>query len=368
MQNYKHSATAAIVKQSRDDVSFCAQGLELQETSCHTVEARRVDEVFEGAFDRLERPGRFLRFLNPHWENSLMPCSALPVRVYSDARNVLTGIIDSPDHLRHLRSDFLKTLVWILLHHCFQDKAYSTRRLKGHSFQASGRKSQSSQHPEPGPGDVKMGVVSQGHPDSSSSPNLRGQDSSSLSSFADWSDEDDLFGPVPAKKPVKMIMVRTEAGHTGIESGISLPGSAEIHSLYENMALASLPTLRPLGLGLGMGLGLPVVDKGRDPQIPTVTTTTTNSTTSIDPTQPLNFSCPYSESLSLPTAWRNAPLPPSRLQAIRPCLSEDWFHFCLSQLVMEGFWEGEPEQVCRRNRTGVLSHVLSFKINSRCLY
>ena len=109
------------------------------------------------------------------------------------------------------------------------------------------------------------------------------------------------------------------------------------------MALASLPTLRPLGLGLGMGLGLPVTDKGRDHQIPTVTTT--NTTPSIDPTQPLNFSCPHSESLSLATAWRNAPLPASRLQALRPCFPEDWFHFCLSRLVMEGFWEGEPEQV-----------------------
>ncbi|KAG9274958.1 pecanex-like protein 4 [Astyanax mexicanus] len=343
------------------------KGLELQETSCHTVEARRVDEVFEGAFDRLERPGRFLRFLNAHWENSLTPCSALPVRVYSDARNVLTGIIDSPDHLCHLRSDFLKTLLWILLRQCLQDKAYSIRRAKGHSLQASGRKSQNSQHPEPpGPGDVKMPVASQGHPDSSSSPNLRGRDSSSLSSFADWSDEDDLFGPVPARKPVKMIMVRTEQSQTGLEPGFSLPGSAEIHSLYENMALASLPTLRPLGLGLGMGLGLPATDKGRENQIPTVTTNIT-TTTFIDPTQPLNFSCPHSESLSLPTAWMNAPLPPSRLQALRPCFPEEWFHFCLSRMVMQGFWEGEPEQVCRALQEDQVLRGLYSQVALSCL-
>ncbi len=64
------------------------QGLELQETSCHTVEARRVDEVFEGAFDHVERPGQCFRLLNPHWGNVLTPCSVLPVRVYSDAQNV----------------------------------------------------------------------------------------------------------------------------------------------------------------------------------------------------------------------------------------------------------------------------------------
>ncbi|XP_066535867.1 pecanex-like protein 4 [Hoplias malabaricus] len=337
------------------------KGLELQETSCHTVEARRVDEVFEGAFDRMERAGRFMRFLNPHWENSLTPSSALPVRVYSDARNVLTGIVDSPEHLRQLRGDFVKTLLWMLLCQCVQERNLGSRRVKGH-LQVSGRKSQSSQHPEPGPVEVKIGMASQGHAESSSSPNLRGRDSSSLSSFADWSDEDDLFGPVPARKPVKMI--RTEEGHTGLESGISLPGSAEMHSLYENMALASLPTLRPLGLGLGMGLGFPAQDKGKE--IPTVTSTKT-TTPSIDPTQPLNFYCPYSESLSLATAWRNAPLPPSRLQALRPCFPEDWFHFCLSRLVMEGFWEGEPEQVCRALQEDLVLRELYSQVALSCL-
>ncbi|XP_076841735.1 pecanex-like protein 4 isoform X2 [Brachyhypopomus gauderio] len=319
------------------------KGLELQETSCHTVEARRVDEVFEGAFDRLERGGRLRRFLNPHWGNALMPCSAVPVRVYSDARNILTGIIDSPDHLRQLRSDFLKTLLWVLLRHCLQDRPCVGRRVKAHSVQASGRKSQSSQytvHAEPGPGHLKMGVASQGPPDSACSPNLRGRDSSSLSSFADWSDEDDLFGPVPARKPARMIMVQTEAGHTGGELGVALPGAVEIHSLYENVALASLPTLRPLGLGLG----LPASDRGRDHPAPTSPTTTTTTTTY---PQPLSFTCPHSESLSLAGAWRAVPLSTSRLQALRAFFPEDWFHYCLSRLAAEGFWEGDPEQVCR---------------------
>ena len=95
------------------------QGLELQETSCHTVEARRVDEVFEGAFERPERLG-LTQGLNMHWGNALTPCAMLPVRVYSDARNVLSGIIDSHDNLRTLQDDFLKTLIWLLLRHCVQ--------------------------------------------------------------------------------------------------------------------------------------------------------------------------------------------------------------------------------------------------------
>lgn len=299
-----------------------AQGLELQETSCHTVEARRVDEVFEAAFDRLERPGRFLRFLNPHWGNTLTPCSLLPVTIYSDARNILTGIIDSPDHLRQLRSDFLKTLVWILLHHSLQNRTY---RVKSHSL----RSSQHAVQPEPASHDAKLGVVSQSHFDSSSSPQLRGR--SSLSSLSDWSDEDDLFGPVPVRKPVRRIMMRAEEEHA------SLPGSVEIHSLYENMALASLPTLRPLGLGVNL-------DKEKDD----VLAVSSAPFSTFDHTNPPNFSSQYSETLSLPTSWFSGPFTASKLRPLRPSFPDEWFRFCLAQLVMEELWEGEDEQsVCR---------------------
>ncbi|XP_052007055.1 pecanex-like protein 4 [Xyrauchen texanus] len=315
------------------------KGLELQETSCHTVEARRVDEVFEGAFDHVERPGQCFQLLNPNWGNVLTPCSVLPVRVYSDAQNVLTGIIDSPDHLRQLNSDFLKTLVWILLRYCVQEVTCGAYQIKSQSLQTSGRKSQSSQHPvptEPGPSVVKVGMDSQVRPESSSSSHLRVQDSSSLSSFADWSDEDDLFGPVPVQRPMRMMM-RTDEGHTELGLGVSLPGSVEIHSLYESMALSSLPTLRPLGLGLG--LGLPIVDKGKD-NFPALTSTTIPCNS-----HPLHFTSPHSDHFSLPMDWRTTPLSSSRLQVLRPCFPEAWFCFCLSQLVVEGFGEKDFEQV-----------------------
>lgn len=301
-------------------VPLDAQGLELQETSCHTVEARRVDEVFEAAFDHLERPGRLLRFLNPHWGNALTPCALLPVTVYSDARNILTGIIDSPSHLCQLHADFLKTLVWILLHHTIQNRTY---RVKSHSL----RSSQHAVQPEPAAHDVKLGVVSQSH-FNSSSPQLRGR--SSLSSLSDWSDEDDLFGPVPVRKPVRRMMMRTEEEHT------SLPGSVEIHSLYENMALASLPTLRPLGLGVSL-------DKETD-GLPVSSAPSAN----FDHANLPNFSSRHSECLSLPTSWFSGPFSALKLRSLRHTFPEEWFRFCLAQLVMEGLWEGEDEQsVCR---------------------
>ncbi|XP_053476180.1 pecanex-like protein 4 [Ictalurus furcatus] len=299
------------------------KGLELQETSCHTVEARRVDEVFEAAFDRLDRPGRFRRFLNPHWGNTLTPCALLPVTVYSDARNVLTGIIDSPDHLRQLRSDFLKTLVWILLHHAVQNR---TRRVKSHSLPSS----QHAVQPEPTSHGAKPGVVSQSHfNDSSSSPPPRGR--GSLSSLSDWSDADDLFGPVPVRKPIRRMMTAMRAE----EEHASLPGSVEIHSLYENMALASLPTLRPLGLGVSL-------DKEKDDVSPV-------SSAPFDHTNPPNFSSRHSETLALPASWFSAPFTASKLRPLRPSFPDEWFGFCLAQLAMEGLWEGgEDEQsVCR---------------------
>uniref|UniRef100_A0A8C5DVJ8 Pecanex-like protein n=1 Tax=Gouania willdenowi TaxID=441366 RepID=A0A8C5DVJ8_GOUWI len=262
------------------------KGLELQETSCHTVEARRVDEVFEAAFERPERLG-FTQGFNMHWGNALTPCAALAVRVYSDARNVLSGIIDSHDNLRKLQDDFMKALIWLLLRHCV--------------------------------------VVVESHV---SSLRFR-QDSSSLTSFGDWSDEDDLFGPQPARRTVALVTAEAQSGHTTLQTGASLPGSVEMDSLFENMALSALQPLQPLGLGIGM----PAVDKGCNSEV---------FRESPGSLSPLNFSCPHSEVFNLPAMWRTAPLLPSRLLSLRPLFPEEWFRFSLGR-----FWpavQGETSE------------------------
>ncbi|XP_038192246.1 pecanex-like protein 4 isoform X2 [Arvicola amphibius] len=76
------------------------KGLELQETSCHTAEAQRVDEVFGSAF---QQEGPQMCSLNEHWGNVLTPCTILPVKLYSDARSVLSGIIDSHENLKEFK-------------------------------------------------------------------------------------------------------------------------------------------------------------------------------------------------------------------------------------------------------------------------
>lgn len=98
---------------------FCSlvlKGLELQETSCHTVEATRIDDIFQEIF---VHEGKWpLLSLNHHASNVLQPCDTLILNTYSDAKNVLTGIIDQPENLRRNSENFLKTLVWVLVHYC----------------------------------------------------------------------------------------------------------------------------------------------------------------------------------------------------------------------------------------------------------
>ena len=96
------------------------RGLELQETSCHTVEATRVDDIFERAYG-----GSCRTCLNVNPLNTLHPIGSAVITTYSDARNVLSGIIDQPSSLDKFSSNLLKTLVWVL----FQQRDYFRRYL-----------------------------------------------------------------------------------------------------------------------------------------------------------------------------------------------------------------------------------------------
>ena len=90
------------------------KGLELQETSCHTAEAARIDDVFECAFERPE-DGSVIGCANEYLLHTLTPADACYLKAYSDAKNVLTGIIDNPSATEMTMNSFLKSLVWVLL-------------------------------------------------------------------------------------------------------------------------------------------------------------------------------------------------------------------------------------------------------------
>lgn len=88
------------------------RGLELQETSCHTVEANRVDDIFERAYG-----GSCRASVNINPLNTLRPVDSAVITTYSDAHNVLSGVIDQPASLDKFSSNLLKTLVWVLFQH-----------------------------------------------------------------------------------------------------------------------------------------------------------------------------------------------------------------------------------------------------------
>ncbi|NXA81380.1 PCX4 protein, partial [Thryothorus ludovicianus] len=265
------------------------KGLELQETSCHAAEAHRVDEIFEMAFEYQEHT-RILS-LNPHFGHILTPCTVVPVRLYSDARNVLSGIIDSHENLKHLKDDFVKVLVWMLVQYCY-------KKSKTWENPGSANKNKQGSFPENQHGGAVRG-----------SRALREEDSFSVDTVEDWTDDSDIFDFEPSSRTRD----RGEPGQLGLTPKVhlSIPGSVETQSQD------FLQEMSPEGkLNRAMVLGLPAVDKGKQPEV----------------SPRVEFSCSYSELLSIPEEWRTAPVPSSKVSEMRQRFPEEWYHFVLSQL------------------------------------
>ncbi|XP_059706520.1 pecanex-like protein 4 isoform X2 [Haemorhous mexicanus] len=265
------------------------KGLELQETSCHAAEAHRVDEIFETAFEHQEHT----RILspNPHFGHILTPCTVVPVRLYSDARNVLSGIIDSHENLKHLKDDFVKVLVWMLVQYCY-------KKSKTWESPGSANKNKQGSFPE-----EQHSVAVKG------SRALREEDSFSVDTVEDWTDDSDIFDFEPSCRTRD----RKEPGQLGLTPKVhlSIPGSVETQS--QDFLQEMSPEDK---LNRAVVLGLPAVDKGKQPEVlPRV-----------------EFSCSYSELLSIPEEWRTAPVPSSKVSEMRQRFPEEWYHFVLSQL------------------------------------
>ncbi|XP_053836639.1 pecanex-like protein 4 isoform X3 [Vidua macroura] len=265
------------------------KGLELQETSCHAAEAHRVDEIFEMAFEHQEHT----RILspNPHFGHILTPCTVVPVRLYSDARNVLSGIIDSHENLKHLKDDFVKVLVWMLVQYCY-------KKSKTWESPGSANKSKQGSFPENQHSGAVKGTRA-----------LREEDSFSVDTVEDWTDDSDTFDFEPSSRTRD----RKEPGQLGLTPKVhlSIPGSIETQS--QDFLQEMSPEDK---LNRAVVLGLPAVDKGKQPEVlPRV-----------------EFSCSYSELLSIPEEWRTAPVPSSKVSEMRQRFPEEWYHFVLSQL------------------------------------
>ncbi|NWX82752.1 PCX4 protein, partial [Nothoprocta pentlandii] len=265
------------------------KGLELQETSCHAAEAHRVDEIFEMAFEHQEHTK--IVSLNHHFGNILTPCTVLPVRLYSDARSVLSGIIDSHENLKHLKDDFIKVLVWMLVQYCYK------KSKKWESLEIAD-KTQKGSFPE----NLCSSAVERSRP-------LRDDDSFSVDTIEDWTDDSDVFGLEPGGRGRD----RKETGQLVMtpRTHLSIPGSVETQN--QDVLQEMSPEDK---LYRAVVLGLPAVDKGKQREVLPV----------------VEFSCSYSELLSIPAEWRTAPVPMAKVHEMRQRFPEEWYCFLLSQL------------------------------------
>lgn len=95
--------------------SIVIQGLELQETSCHSIEATQIDNIIDSAYTRSHRSLDY--WFNQYLMNHFTLLDVNIVHVYSDARNTLSGIIDQPEYLTKFSFNLYKILIWTLLKH-----------------------------------------------------------------------------------------------------------------------------------------------------------------------------------------------------------------------------------------------------------
>nr|XP_033808382.1 pecanex-like protein 4 [Geotrypetes seraphini]XP_033808383.1 pecanex-like protein 4 [Geotrypetes seraphini]XP_033808384.1 pecanex-like protein 4 [Geotrypetes seraphini] len=269
------------------------KGLELQETSCHTAEAHRVDEVFEMAFEQ-DHIKSFS--LNHHFGNILTPCAVLPVRLYSDARNILSGIIDCHENLQQFKDDFIKVLLWILVQYCY-------KKSKAHEKLNEMAETKENQV-----------VLSQIHQAKDRKDSMRsfetakGTDSLNVDVLEEWSDDEDLFDfEFNKQKRAK------ETGQLTTKS-LFIPGTVETYSIGGDSAKEAFSD----HLFSTIEFGFPASDRGeqnRSMNLPVV-----------------EFSCSYSKLLSIPEDWRSGPLATTRINDMKQMFPEDWYHFILSQL------------------------------------
>ncbi|XP_033043746.1 pecanex-like protein 4 isoform X2 [Trachypithecus francoisi] len=264
------------------------KGLELQETSCHTAEARRVDEVFEDAFEQ-EYTG--VCSLNEHFGNVLTPCTVLPVKLYSDARNVLSGIIDSHENLKEFKGDLVKVLVWILVQYCSKRPGMKENV---HNTENKG----------------KAPLIL---PASNTSPPPKSpEDIDSLNSetFDDWSD-DNIFDDEPT---IKKVIEEKHQLKDLPGTNLFIPGSVESQRVGDH----STGTVRENDLYKAVLLGYPAVDKGKREDTPYIPL--------------MEFSCSHSHLVCLPAEWRTSCMPNSKMKEMSSLFPEDWYQFVLRQL------------------------------------
>ncbi|XP_071963910.1 pecanex-like protein 4 [Antedon mediterranea] len=305
---------------------FCylsIKGMELQETSCHTEEAAKIDDMFERSF---EKEGGFpFCFFNEDFFHVLTPVDAIPVDTYSSAKTVLTGLIDSPDTLRSIGKNFWKSLTWVLLQHIAHrgqkpvSRTTSPSHVKGIDrgsvnsrtvlVDVNGKMSQNNDEKDSG---RATGEVSR--PVTASSHKSRKSLASSWGSLNSWNDDDSLdnvaFEKSGNKIPLSNISSVKKEPVTTIPGVVDSALDDDLDDFLKDFAT-----------------GLPPVDTGDF-----FDTFSGAPIGSIKLAGSIQFSSPHSSKLSLPLKWRDIPLDSHQISNLLCDFPKDWYRHVIEHL------------------------------------
>ncbi|XP_071796734.1 pecanex-like protein 4 isoform X1 [Asterias amurensis] len=315
---------------------FCTisiKGMELQETSCHTVEAAQLDDIFETTF---ERSGGFpVCTFNKFPLHTLTAVDAVPVDTYSDARNVLTGIIDSPDVLRSIDKCFIQTLLWVFLYHNSQkhrDSSTSARSPTHVRIQepTQARQDDGTKMSQP----TLLAEVTKisgnwesrdsGRPSSvHSRPRSQVKPlSASWDSIKSWEDNDSLDFDLEdkPKKTAFNLNSRTKDSQRHKESP-AIPGVLEGFTDDEEEILKELNFGLPPVNAINANIGQPQTFAMHSMQHKPLTLTGS-----------VQFTSTHSSKLSLPLKWRHLPIDLSRITSLFGRFPKDWYSHVLQHM------------------------------------
>ncbi|CAI9724778.1 4 [Octopus vulgaris] len=348
-------AWISVLEQGSSHVSISVKGLELQETTCHTVEATHIDTHFESTFEpHLHGSTVSSAFswnsFNKYPFHTLTPYDAFPVQTYSDARSVLIGVIDSPNSLLIAKSYFLKSFVWLLLHHVFKVKEKKEEgqmpfmekmpqiidipgeksekiSMADHDLFAVGNSfridaSQASSRPSTADSSIAANAAA--------AQRRKLSWASSVASFTDsvWSEDRDTLDN---RKKAPMTVLKKDQ-ISPITIIVQPRAKPEITEESEDDDLFVEPSV----------FGLPVTDINSISPQPCYSKNQqkklhSNGSSSIY--RPLtslagspDFKCIYSSQLSLPVKWRELPIEPTWLLKLQDSFPRDWYTYVLGQL------------------------------------
>ena len=112
MRCQDRTVIASVLEHGHCFFSLHLRGLEIEETSCHTIEASKIYDIFSDVYT----PNALKFWFNCHPLCSMRPVDSAVIRTYSSSRIVLTGIIDQPQYLERFSGNLLKCIVWVLSH------------------------------------------------------------------------------------------------------------------------------------------------------------------------------------------------------------------------------------------------------------